>query len=85
MPFDLPFIIGELNRAPQGHYQHHHPSNAVVDVRRVFFAAFIIGGLIQVAGQFVRVMSFDAEKLAKDVGEGVNLLITLRYISLICC
>lgn len=37
------------------------------DVRHAFFAAFIIGSLVQILGQLLRVFTFDGEKLLKEV------------------
>ena len=36
-------------------------------MRQVFFAAFIVGGLIQVLGQLTRVLTFEGSVMSKEV------------------
>ena len=46
---------------------HSLPSHTISDVRHAFFAAFIIGSIVQILGQLLRVFTFDGEKLLKEV------------------
>ena len=62
---------GLLPLAPEVVRQHdaltHSLPSAFSDVRHAFFAAFIIGSLVQILGQLLRVFAFDGEKLLKEV------------------